>query len=194
MTRKTPQKRPAQKQGGRAPSQKKASEGKASFRWLLPVAALSGFIGFIVYLDSIQVDDEMPQPADTITSTPVPEEDSRDDPDFRFYDMLPESTVVPPDVGAYEPGPDATARNIEYILQTGSFRSEADAERQRAQVGFQGLQAHISSISPEPGNTWYRVQVGPYSNRSEMNRAIDRLVAINIQPLVRQRQIENNDD
>ena len=30
--------------------------------------------------------------------------------------------------------------------------------------------------------------VGPYGSRSDMNKAVDRLVSINIQPLVRQRK------
>lgn len=187
MARKAPQKKSTPRQPSKKPQ---STEHRASFGWLLPVAAVSAFIGFIVYLDSQETDTAPMPPAEPVTrQQTAPEGDSQKEAErnFRFYDMLPESSVVTPDVDAYEPGPGAAERNVEYILQTGSFRSEKDAEQQRAQVGLQGLRARISSVSPEAGSTWYRVEVGPYTNRSEMNRAIDRLVSINIQPLVRQR-------
>lgn len=170
--------------------------GSASFRWLLPVAAVSAFVGFIVYLDSVDPDSVSEQPEATAPD-PTPESESRKEKrerDFRFYDMLPESEVVTPDIEAYEPGPGMADRNLEYILQVGSFRSHDDAERQRAEVGFQGLRAYINEVSTNEGAIWYRVMVGPFDSRSDMNRAVDRLVAINIQPLVRQRSTEKSDE
>ncbi|MDX1589592.1 MAG: SPOR domain-containing protein [Oleiphilaceae bacterium] len=192
MARKTPPKKsPPRRQPGKPTGD---TESRASFGWLLPVAAVSAFIGFIVYLDSQEPDPGPGAPEQPVTTQPAPS--SRDSEEtqrnFRFYDMLPESSVVTPDVNAYDPGPGAAERNIEFILQTGSFRSEKDAEQQRAQVGLQGLRARISTVSPQPDSTWYRVEVGPYTDRSEMNRAIDRLVSINIQPLVRQRSTEDD--
>ncbi|TVP53939.1 MAG: sporulation protein [Halomonadaceae bacterium] len=192
MARKTPPK------GGKSKARSqpaKAAPEKASFAWLVPVAALSAFVGFIIYLGTYQGDQAPVTPAEPVTSQPATPRDSGapQERDFRFYDMLPESSVVTPDMDAYEPGPGAAELNIEYILQTGSFRSEKDAEQQRAQVGFQGLRARISSVSTEAGGTWYRVEAGPYTDRSEMNRAIDRLVSINIQPLVRQRSAQSTE-
>lgn len=186
MARKTPPK------GGNSKPRSqsaKATPEKASYGWLIPVAALSAFVGFIIYLGTVEDDPAPGTPAQPVISQPATSPDStgEQERDFRFYDMLPESSVVTPDMDAYEPGPGAAERNIEYILQTGSFRTEKDAEQQRAQVGFQGLRARISSVSTDAGGTWYRVEAGPYTDRSEMNRAIDRLVSINIQPLVRQR-------
>ncbi|HTN35153.1 MAG TPA: SPOR domain-containing protein, partial [Marinobacter sp.] len=35
------------------------------------------------------------------------------------------------------------------------------------------------------GAVWYRVNVGPFTSRSQANAAVDKLVNINIQPLVR---------
>lgn len=159
-------------------------------RWLIPVAAVSGFVGFLVYLNSLepageQGQDDVPTISGQETDTADKESD---EPEFRFYEMLPESEVVTPDTEAYEPEPDLSAQDREYILQAGSFRTRKDAERQRAQVGFQGLRAQITEVSVEDDTTWYRVMVGPYGSRSDMNKAIDRLVSINIQPMVRQRK------
>lgn len=159
-------------------------------RWLIPVAAVSGFVGFLVYLNSIDPSGDTAQ--EEVPTISKPESDTSEtkdeDPEFRFYEMLPESEVMTPDTEAYEPKPDLSARNREYILQAGSFRTREDAERQRAQVGFQGLRAQIQEVSVDGNNTWYRVMVGPYDSRSDMNKAVDRLVSINIQPLVRQRK------
>ena len=159
-------------------------------RWLIPVAAVSGFVGFLVYLNSI---DPAPDAGGgDVPTVSAPETDSSDesteDPEFQFYEMLPESEVMTPDTEAYEPEPNMSEQDREYILQAGSFRTRQDAERQRAQVGFQGLRAQIQEVSIDKDNTWYRVMVGPYASRSEMNKAVDRLVSINIQPLVRKRK------
>jgi len=162
-------------------------------RWLIPVAVVSAFVGFLVYLDTME-----PESGETRNqapaNAPAPEQEDNETrrPEFRFYEMLPESEVVTPDTDAYEPGPDIAAQDREYILQAGSFRQRKDAERQRAQVGFQGLRAHIREVSVDDGKTWDRVMLGPFSSRSDMNRAVDRLVKINIQPLVRQRQSEKD--
>ena len=70
-------------------------------------------------------------------------------------------------------------------MQTGSFRQQQDAERQRAEIAFQGLRAQVKRIDLDSGSIWYRVNVGPFTSRSQMNAAIDKLVNLNIQPLVR---------
>ncbi|MDX1635540.1 MAG: SPOR domain-containing protein, partial [Marinobacter sp.] len=120
-------------------------------------------------------------PAKQPPKTPAPT--AKEDGGFRFYDILPDSEVVPPKVEEYSPAP--ADPNTSYLVQTGSFRSHQDAERQRAQIAFQGLRARVDRIDLDNGSTWYRVNVGPFDSRSQMNAAIDKLVAINIQPLVR---------
>ena len=165
-----------------------------SLRWLIPVALLSGFAGFLVYLDSLDPDTREGQresaPA-TREESPGPES-SEDKPDFRFYEMLPDSEVATPDIDAYRPDEGASGKNLEYILQAGAFQTRKDAERQRAQVGFQGLRARIAEVSVDDGGVWYRVMVGPFESRSRMNQAVDRLVEIDIQPLVRRRKAEDD--
>jgi len=150
---------------------------------------VGGFIGFIVYLNSLPTSPHSQQPS--VTEKPVqkpaktPAETAKEEekPGFRFYEMLPESEVVPPKVEEYTPGP--TQTDFNYLLQSGSFRSKEDAERQRAQIAFQGLRASTQRIDLDNGSVWYRVNVGPFTSRSQMNSAIDKLVFLNIQPLVR---------
>ena len=167
----------------------RSQHGGLSLKWILSLAAVGGFIGFIVYLNSLPTSPHSQQPA--VTEKPVqkpaktPAETAKEEekPGFRFYEMLPESEVVPPKVEEYTPGP--TQTDFNYLLQSGSFRSKEDAERQRAQIAFQGLRASTQRIDLDNGSVWYRVNVGPFTSRSQMNSAIDKLVSLNIQPLVR---------
>ncbi|TGN38493.1 SPOR domain-containing protein [Marinobacter confluentis] len=166
----------------------KAQHGGLSLKWILSLATVGGFIGFIVYLNSLPTPDQTRTPsggqdqAETTTESPAKNPENKK-PGFKFYDMLPDSEVVPPKVDEYTPGPGQTT--FDYLVQTGSFRTEKDAERQRAEIAFQGLRAFVTQIDLDSGSTWYRVNVGPFTSRSQMNSAVDKLVSINIEPLVR---------
>lgn len=177
------------KQPAKRPAAAKSQQGGLSLRWILSLAAVGGFIGFIAYLNSLPTSDEQ-QDTETapaqppVTETQAPETTASDEkPGFRFYDMLPDSEVVAPQVEEYKPGPGQ--QTFDYLVQTGSFRKQEDAERQRAEIAFQGLRANVKRIDMDSGSTWYRVNVGPFTSRSQMNAAIDKLVNLNIQPLVR---------
>jgi cell division protein FtsN len=56
-----------------------------------------------------------------------------------------------------------------YVLQIGAFRSESEAESQRARLGMIGVE---SKIQPFTNNdqTFYRVRVGPFTSLDELNR------------------------
>lgn len=176
--------------GGRNNSAPKRQAGGLSLRWILSLAMVGGFIGFIAYLNSMPSPEEQqaatPKPAPSKPSEPAPAERKKEQQQsFQFYDMLPESEVVPPKVEEYDPGPTAAERQYRYLVQTGSFKGHDDAERQRAQIAFQGLRANIEKVTLDSGTIWYRVNVGPFDSRSKMNSAVDKLVSISIQPLVR---------
>ncbi|AZT82837.1 sporulation protein [Marinobacter sp. NP-4(2019)] len=166
----------------------RAQQGGLSLKWILSLAAVGGFIGFIVYLNSLPAPEPTRQTSEPVPVTPPTKEQETATGEekkqrYRFYEMLPESEVVPPKVEEYTPGP--AQRDFTYLVQSGSFRSQKDAERQRAQIAFQGLRANVQRIDLDNGSTWYRVNVGPFNSRSQMNSAIDKLVSINIEPLVR---------
>lgn len=161
--------------------------------WIVNLFLASLFIYFLYYLDSVPETPDRtnnPKPKATpIVSTPPPvEKRTKTGPEFTFYDSLPKTEVKAPKVAAYQPK--KLPENVSYLLQTGSFRSQSDAERQRANIAFQGLKAEIKQFNQTNSGIWYRVQIGPYKSRSKMNSAIDRLVSINIQPLVK-KQVED---
>ena len=62
----------------------------------------------------------------------------------------------------------------EYWLQTGSFRNQDEAQRQKAMLAMQGLEALISEREVDGSNVW-RVRVGPYKAQEEVNQVRTRL-------------------
>ncbi|WP_136255583.1 SPOR domain-containing protein [Onishia niordana] len=128
-------------------------------------------------------------------------------PTFEFYTLLPESEVIAPSGQsqgeAAAPAKDPIAEQIarqqsqpaenrqpteiaddeRYILQAASFREPADAQRLAGRLSDFGLMANISKVQTGDGATWHRVQVGPYGDPRELNRAQDLMITQGIEPL-----------
>ena len=62
------------------------------------------------------------------------------------------------------------ATRAQYLLQAGSFRQEADADRRRGELALLGLEATVEPSENDSGR-WYRVYLGPFDSRSDMARA-----------------------
>lgn len=104
---------------------------------------------------------------------------------FNFYEILPKSTVTAPKVEEYRFKQKSGDDSFSYVIQTGSFKNRADAERQKAQIAFKGIKSHIDTFTNDSGTVWHRVKTEPFTNRSKLNSALDKLVSIDIQPLVK---------
>jgi len=107
-------------------------------------------------------------------------------PKFEFFDSLPKSrvaTTVRTDTSASPPSPAAPRRDVEYLLQAGSFSTREDADKLRASVASWGLNAETSSAQLAGGVERFRVLVGPYSGDQELRRAIGKLREQNLDPL-----------
>jgi cell division protein FtsN len=76
---------------------------------------------------------------------------------------------APPVATAAKPAPVTT-----FFLQAGSFRKQADAEKVRAQIILLGQTATVESGTVKD-ETWYRVLVGPFSNREQLTTAQKQL-------------------
>ncbi|MDN7673755.1 SPOR domain-containing protein [Burkholderia oklahomensis] len=74
---------------------------------------------------------------------------------------------------AAKPAPGADA-NTGYFLQVGAYKTESDAEQQRARLGFQGFESKVSKRDVS-GVTYFRVRIGPFSKFEDMNSARQRL-------------------
>jgi cell division protein FtsN len=54
-----------------------------------------------------------------------------------------------------------------YIIQTGSFRSLAQAEELKAQLAFSGFEASIQTFKMGAKDTRYRVFIGPFESKDQ---------------------------
>lgn len=72
------------------------------------------------------------------------------------------------------PTPAPGDANTGYFLQVGAYKTQADAEQQRARLGFQGFASTVTQR--DAGNvTYYRVRIGPFTKFDEMNNVRQRL-------------------
>jgi cell division protein FtsN len=90
------------------------------------------------------------------------------------------TVATPPKAGS---APPATAKttppapgdvNTGYFLQVGAYKTQADAEQQRARLGFQGFESKVTQRDAG-GVTYYRVRIGPFAKFEDMNTARQRL-------------------
>lgn len=70
----------------------------------------------------------------------------------------------------------ADANKVGYLLQVGAFRSQDDADRQKANLAMQGFEAKVTERDVN-GVKLYRVRLGPFNKIDDMNRSRDRLQA-----------------
>ena len=154
-------------------------------------AAFSGWIGLacglglglavagIVYLKDHRLD-APPASADKVikkrTRSNEPPEAGESGPEesksYAFYEMLPKFEVVVPekdkDVKPDVRGVPETRRGT-YVLQAGSYKNFADADRVRAQLALQGVESKVQKVSVD-NDTWHRIRIGPVSKLDELNR------------------------
>ncbi|MFV0278438.1 MAG: SPOR domain-containing protein [Parahaliea sp.] len=121
-----------------------------------------------------------------------PKEPATPKPRFDFYTMLPEQTV---DVDV-EPAEMAQRRSSTangeapkevYLLQAGSFRQSADADRRRAELLLLGLEPRVEESSGDNGR-WFRVFLGPFDSHSKMARARSLTASQDIDTLLLKRE------
>jgi cell division protein FtsN len=116
---------------------------------------------------------------------PAPEADDPD-PQFEFYEMLPKFEVVVPEQDGAARATRSSApieKPGAYILQAGSFRSSADADRQRALIALQGVESKIVPYTIDK-DTWHRVRIGPITNLQRLEETRSKLRQAKIEPLV----------
>lgn len=64
--------------------------------------------------------------------------------------------------------------NVDYLIQAGAYRTEADADAQRARLAILGWEARVSERE-QAGRTVYRVRIGPFTRRDDAERLKDTL-------------------
>jgi cell division protein FtsN len=103
---------------------------------------------------------------------------------FDFYTLLPDSEVKPGQVEAYISTPKDPTKKTNVVLQVGSFRKLADANRLRAKLILINMTNVVAEKTVSSnGAIWFRVRVGPFSNRSTLNKAEDILAQQGIESI-----------
>ena len=103
---------------------------------------------------------------------------------FDFYTLLPDSKVTPSKVEAYLSTPKDPNKKTNTLLQAGSFRRLADADRLRARLIMLNMPTVVAEkTTSSSGSVWYRVRIGPFSNRSTLNKAEDVLAQQGIESI-----------
>jgi cell division protein FtsN len=106
---------------------------------------------------------------------------------YDFYQMLPNFEVVVPekdkDVKRDMPATARVERPGVYVLQAGSYRNEADADRVRAQLSMQGIDAKVQRVAVD-ADVWHRVRIGPITKLDELNKLRKQLQAADVDALV----------
>ncbi|WP_256822580.1 MULTISPECIES: SPOR domain-containing protein [unclassified Pseudomonas] len=88
------------------------------------------------------------------------------------------------------PPPVATTKAApvtKFFLQAGSFPKQADADRVRAQIILLGQAVTVESGTVKEA-TWYRVLVGPFSNREQLTVAQKQLAGAGFSNLLLQQR------
>ena len=161
------------------------------WRWLL-VAAL--IVAFIVFLNMIRnkvtelvagkpdvevnqpIKQDIPLQPQTPAVTepekkPEPEPVKPEEPRYDFYTILPQAETVVPDYEIKSRVREelvGKTKATRYMMQAGSFREAADAERHIARLATLGIEAKIEKA--KVGNVnWHRIKIGPYDNPSSVS-------------------------
>jgi cell division protein FtsN len=110
------------------------------------------------------------QPPDPDGAGATPGDDSGTT--YDFYSSLPKFEVVVPEKEK-DVRPDVRAvpetRRGTYVLQAGSYKNFADADRVRAKLALQGIESKVQKVSVD-NDTWHRIRIGPISDLDQLNR------------------------
>ena len=152
--------------------------------WLFTGVVTGLFLAFLYYLAGIKPSAqqmkqvEMKKP--TITSS------GKGAPKFDFYTLLPDKEVVQPD-SKREPvkaTPKPADKPEQYLIQTGSFRDPQEADRRKAELILMGLDVKIQNVDLNDGETWHRVQIGPFNSEAKLDAAKTTLADNHIEYIV----------
>ena len=114
----------------------------------------------------------------------------KEKPRFTFYELLPSQEVVIPRDKLVPKAAGAArvpAAGEAYYIQVGSYRTETEAERQKAVLALLGAEARIEKVTIASGNrsdTYYRVRIGPEKTVERAQTLMQRLDDNGIQSLL----------
>ncbi len=173
--------------------------------WLLtPILAVS-FVAFLFFLKTVPSGDELDAvkgDAKKVLQTGVDraKEEAKKEvekqiakPGYDFYKLLENSDVPVPkeEESHYKSTPKTDVAKYQYSLQAASFRSGEQADTLKVNLIMENLDASVEQVDVK-GTPYFRVMVGPFVNRSKMNKAQDILANHRINALVIKKPINSS--
>jgi cell division protein FtsN len=102
--------------------------------------------------------------------------------DYTFYNMLPQQEVEVPKeaakAGAKSGTPVLPAGDV--VLQAGSFKQAAEADKLQAKLAQYGINSKIQRFALED-ETWYRVRIGPIATVQELESIRSKLAEAEVE-------------
>ncbi len=77
-------------------------------------------------------------------------------------------------------GAEASAEPFQYFIQVGAYRSQGEADSQKARMALLGLDAKVSERE-QAGRTVYRVRLGPFDDKASAERVRTKLESAQIE-------------
>ena len=165
---------------------KRRNQNYPGWMWMLFGLSIGLSVAFAVYIKDRgpTAEPPTPQPASlqsalddnselVVGQAEEPPKEKR----FSFYDILPNfELIIPektPDIAA-DHAPQAVMEPGVYVLQAGSFSTNVDADRRRAELALQGIESHIQRVKVNDKN-FHRVLIGPTEDLDELNLWRSRL-------------------
>ena len=168
---------------------KKPNQSPPGWLWLFAGVLLGILIMSLTKLSEIPSDQDTEMVDDSSTdSADTDMGENGKKPRFDFYTLLRESEVIVPDTPDTSPSTQSANSNDVFLLQVGSFKSNRDADSLRARLLLLNLDAKIEKVSPRKNETWHRVIVGPFIDRSELADARGKLASNGIDSLLLKRK------
>lgn len=163
--------------------QSKKSNRAPTWAWIIIGLLLAGLITLLLFLANRS---NTPQTSKKAQNNPVKTTEVLiPQPRFDFYEILKEREITVPDRSAEIAA--SIPNDIDYFLQAGSFRSDQEADKLRAELLLGNMEAKIES-SNKNGQTWHRVIAGPFTTRSKMAKARSVLASRGMSPLLLKRK------
>lgn len=161
-----------------------SGEGVPGWLWFAGGCALGFAVAMMLRISALA---PVAAPASVPPPDAAADAGAADKPRFEFYKMLPKFEVVIPEQDRDVQRAGEVARVEKpgtYVLQAGSFRSFADADRLKATLALAGLESTIQQVTIDADETWYRVRLGPYTDLERLNQTKQRLADNGVQALV----------
>ena len=109
---------------------------------------------------------------DTIVGTPP--EAAAAEPGLDFYDLLPKQEVEVPAHARTARTTQPPLPTGDVVLQAGSFKQAAEAEKLLAKLAYLGIAARIQR-APVDDETWFRVRIGPIATVEDLQAVQSKL-------------------